>query len=58
MNLFFFQVQFKNCLTEYVAMDHQFIFSSGDFVIVNAEPFGEDLGVVVEVLNEREYEVR
>jgi hypothetical protein len=37
-------------------VDH-LTFSPGDFVIVNAEPFGEDLGVVVEVLNEREYEV-
>jgi transcription antitermination factor NusG len=33
-------------------VDH-LTFSPGDFVIVNAEPFGEDLGVVVEVLNER-----
>ncbi len=37
-------------------VDH-LTFSPSDFVIVSAEPFGEDLGVVVEVLNEREYEV-
>ncbi len=38
-------------------VDH-LTFSPGDFVIVTAEPFGEDLGVVVEVLSEQEYEVR
>jgi hypothetical protein len=33
------------------------VYGPGDFVVVGSEPFGEDLGIVVEVLTDQEHQV-
>eukprot|EP01034_Spumella_vulgaris_P037662 gene37662-46461_t len=58
--VFVYMVHFKHRISEYLPIPSiaHTIFAVGNFVIVSSEPFGEDLGVIVEVLTTSEYHAR
>eukprot|EP01034_Spumella_vulgaris_P029104 gene29104-36094_t len=55
-----YMVHFKRRVSEYLSVPSKahHVFCVSDFVVVSSEPFGEDLGVVVEVLTAEEYDVQ